>query len=135
MKLFLLMIIICLITACTSGVYEPTVQELASADYGAKPRRDSIPNFIYDYYRSSDSYDPQGVLIEGCEEAIKAWQPEMHKGYEIANSVIYGWQVRCSFNAKDDSGEFIGAVSENYFIKDDQVIYGYVPLAYKPLFR
>ncbi len=123
------------LSACTAGIYEPTPDELAKADYGVQPENSTLPDLVQAYFKSSPIYDPRGVLVEKCSKLYQGWKPGPNPEYNNPNSFIYGWKTDCDINPKDSSGAYIGAIWETYFIKDGQVIDGFIPQGYKPIFE
>lgn len=136
MKIFqILLISLISLTACTAGIYEPSPAELAAADYGPQPDPSSLPDLVQEYFKSSDLYDPKGVLVEKCSKLYEGWKPGPNPEYNRPNNFIYGWKTDCDINPKDSSGAYIGAIWETYFIKNGKVIDGYIPQGYKPIFE
>ncbi len=123
------------LSACTTGIYEPTADQLARADYGPQPENSTLPDLVQEYFKSSEIYDPKGVLVDKCSKLYEGWKPGPNQEYNRPDSFIYGWKTDCDINPKDSSGAYIGAIWETYFIKDGKVIDGFIPQGYKPIFE
>ena len=129
MKKLLILICSLILLSCTTNnsFYKPTVEQLKVAHYGSKPLVSNIPQMVRNYLKISKYYDPNGAEIEECAEPVKGWIDDLSVDYDINNPYLYGWKTQCDINSKNRIGGFTGFKRKSYFIKNDQVIKGYIP--------
>lgn len=100
--------LISLVAGCAS---QPTVQELASADYGPTPR--NYQGTVTTYMQS---------ILKDPESARYGFYIEPVKGYAGRNR-IYGWATCVMVNAKNSFGGYTGAKQYFFLIKNDLVAF------------
>ena len=132
---YLLTILTLSLLACTAGVYQPTTEEIATANYGPKPAQESLEKLVLAYFQASPEYDPKGADVNDCSAPYQGWKHQDSLSSTYADKFLYGWKTDCDVNVKDASGAYLGEIWETYFIHNGQVVDGFIPHEYKPMWE
>ena len=107
---FLNLLIAVLLSACATT---PTMQNLRTADYGARP--DQLEAIISKYL-SETLIDPDSLKNLKIGVPKKGWT---HTNY--GKDILYGYWVYFSYNAKNRYGGYVGQTTSCAFIKANHI--------------
>ena len=108
-----LVVISCSFLLFGCGASRPTPQQLTSANYGERPK--NIESLITDHVKET-LIDPDSM------KNLKIGQPQ--RGWTLTNygkTILYGYWVRYSLNAKNRFGGYTGQQQQCAFIINDRI--------------
>jgi len=109
-------IAVALLAACAT---QPTVQELASADYGAPPPANYRQ--LIEVYFSSTLLDPASAQYRSISQPMRDYvvTPNTWYGY----TTTYGYRVDAVVNAKNRMGGYTGFQVHRFLFRDGRIVH------------
>jgi hypothetical protein len=123
MKKLMVLVVLCVLAfgGCALTTKEPTVAELAAANYGIAPEN---PKELAMAHLKNTLFDSMSAVVEWQGECVKGWwQLWESESLLVPPKTYFGWTFVAKINAKNRMGGYVGFQNYKFCFRDGKLVH------------